>query len=155
MQTESANLSAVAVPKRRFWIKLVWFAAVSITATIVFLVSVVLIHKPKPPIQVPLGDGRILQIEAVSFGTHHKIGHDPVLGRFMGWMPNKLMRLLHMTRWENKIDLERPGLVVWVNAIDAVTRTNLDCQSIRLEFVDKNGDLFGQKTSSWFGGQDF
>jgi hypothetical protein len=44
---------------------------------------------------------------------------------------------------------------VWVNAISEVGKTNVDCQGIRVEFVDRNGDLFGETTRSWFGGSGF
>jgi|ERR1043166_1703728 hypothetical protein len=31
----------------------------------------------------------------------------------------------------------------------------VDCQSIRVAFVDEHGDLFGEQNSSWFGGDKF
>ncbi len=51
----------------------------------------------------------------------------------------------------SEITLDDPGLVVWVNAINAKTGSNVDCQGIRVEFVNQQGDLFGEETSSWGG----
>jgi len=53
------------------------------------------------------------------------------------------------------VHLDQPGLVVWVNAIDPATGKQVDCQGIRVEFIDEHDDLFGQDTSSWFGGNGF
>ncbi len=112
--------------------------------------------KQGPLPQLNLADGRILQIEAVTYGTKHRIGHRSIIYDHFGpWMPQKLKDWFAPKSPESSIELKRPGLVVWVNAIDPATGTNVDCQGIRVEFVDKHGDLFGQETSSWFGGQTF
>ena len=102
-----------------------------------------------------LGDGRILQIEAITYGTQHRVGSDSKLKGLRSWLPNGLVRWFNLNQRANKISMERPGLVIWVNAISEVGHTNVDCQEIRVEFVDKNGDLFGETTRSWFGGQNF
>jgi hypothetical protein len=109
-----------------------------------------------PPLQAPLADGRILQIEAVTFGTNHEVGRKSVLlQRFGPWLPAVVREYL-TPKWPYaQIRRARPGLVVWVNALDAVTGTNVDCQGVRVEFVDKHGDLYGTETSHWFGGQKF
>jgi hypothetical protein len=70
-------------------------------------------------------------------------------------MPRKLRDRLRPKYQENTLEMEHPGLVVWVNAINPATSTNVDCQGIRTEFVDKHGDVFGAETSHWFGGQAF
>jgi hypothetical protein len=107
-------------------------------------------HLPdrKVPLQVALADGRILQIEAVTFGTNHEVGRKSVaLQRFGPWLPSVVRDYL-TPKWPHaQIRRAKPGLVVWVNALDAVTGTNVDCQGIRVEFVDKHGDLFGTETS--------
>lgn len=105
--------------------------------------------------ELHLGDGRILQIEAVTYGQQHQAGRDSLFKRFRPWLPAGLARLLSVDREANHISLDRPGLVVWVNALSAAGGTNVDCQRIRVEFVDRNGDLFGETTSSWFGAADF
>jgi hypothetical protein len=51
--------------------------------------------------------------------------------------------------------LERPALVVWVTAINPRARTNVDCQAIRTEFVNKDGELLGEETHNWFGSANF
>src|SRR5258707_9604261 len=111
---------------------------------------------PKAPIQLSLGDGRILQIEGVTYGTKHRIGQASFLfEHFRPWLPAKLRSILAPKRPESTIELERPALVVWVNAIDPLTGANVDCQGISTEFLDKNGDLNLQATADWFGGQKF
>jgi hypothetical protein len=119
------------------------------------LVCLGIFLRPAPPIEMPLGDGRILHIEGVTLGTQHRMGSSSVLERFRPWLPGRLAAFFGMDRAANTITLDRPGLVVWVNAISSVTATNVDCQGIRMEFADRNGDLFGPETSSWFGGQGF
>jgi len=111
--------------------------------------------QPASPIQLNLGDGRILQIEAVTYGVQHQAGKDSILKRFRPWLPAQLTRYLSLDRGANEITLDRPALVVWVNAISEAGGTNVDCQGIRVEFVDRNGDQFGDTTRSWFGGPDF
>jgi hypothetical protein len=111
--------------------------------------------RPAAPIQLKLGDGRILQIEAVTYGITHQIGTDSIAKRLQPWLPTKLFSYLSPDRRANKISLERPGLVVWMNALSEVGLTNVDCQGIRVEIVDRQGDLFGETTRSWFGGDNF
>src|SRR5205085_53003 len=72
------------------------------------------------------------------------------------WRNNNIVPTIKTAAIERRIHTTALRvLVVWVNAISAKGGTNVDCQSIRMEFVDKNGDLFAQDTSSWFGGTDF
>jgi hypothetical protein len=107
---------------------------------------------------VDLGDGRILQIEGVSYGSSHRVGNarSELIGRFQPWLPRKLMGLLEPKYPQSTIDhLDRPALVVWVNAINPTTRLNVDCQGIRVELMSEQGDLFPSETSSWFGGSHF
>jgi hypothetical protein len=127
---------------------------------VVFVVGLWLVRtvfEPRRPLtQLKLADGRILQIEGVTYGTTHRMGHRSILvDRFGPWLPRQLRDRLSPKLPQNTIQLERAGLVVWVNAMDPVTGTNVDCQGIRPEFVDRHGDLFGAETSSWFGGQTF
>ena len=145
------------VPRATRLRKLLWLAlmlAVGMVLTFTFWIR---LSKPSGPLaRMELADGRILQIEGVTYGTEHRIGHNSILVERLGpWMPGKLRDWLTPKFPENRIKLEQPALVVWVNAINPETGTNVDCQSIRTEFVEKHGDLFGQETSSWFGGQKF
>ena len=139
--------------KRIFWLIGILLALVLISG---FMLGYS-IFKPRRPLpQLKLADGRILQIEGVTYGTKHRVGTRSIfVDRFGQWMPPKLRGWLEPKVPENTINLERPALVVWVNAINPATGTNVDCQGIRMEFVDHHGDLFGQETSSWFGGQTF
>ena len=155
--TEELPPTAETSHGRRGARKIFWLACVSI---VVFIVGFVLVRPrfepSRPPAQLKLADGRILQIEGVTYGTKHRIGQRSILvDRFGSWMPRPLRVRLSLKLPQNTIELERPGLVVWVNAIDPASGTNVDCQGIRTEFVDAHGDLFGQDTSSWFGGQTF
>lgn len=42
-----------------------------------------------------------------------------------------------------------------MNAVDAETRKHVDCQALRIEFVDQHGDLFGSEDRHWFGHDKF
>lgn len=102
-------------------------------------------HQATSLTSVNLGDGRILQIEGVTYGTNNRIGsaRSRWISPLYPWLPNKVMQWLEPKIPQSTIDgLSRPSLVVWVNAIDAVTRSNVDCQGIRVELVGKDGDLF-------------
>lgn len=137
--------------------KLLGLASLLILVLLVPLTLVIMNSKPSGPLaRMELADGRILQVEGVTYGTRHRIGHRSIIvDRFGPWLPNVLRSRLETKTPENTIELERPGLVVWVNAIDPDSGTNVDCQGIRTEFVDEYGDLFGTETSHWFGGQSF
>jgi hypothetical protein len=102
-----------------------------------------------------LADGRILQIEGVTFGTQHHIGRRSIVEPVQPWLPRSVVRFFSPRYPHSDITLDEPGLVVWVNAIDAATGKHVDCQSIRMEFIDEHGDFFGQETSSWFGSASF
>lgn len=139
--------------------------------TFLFLAMLVLIliafvvfwtrHSPvseKPLATAALGDGRILQIEAVTYGTNHRVGSraSGFIRRFSGWLPRRWLSLLEPKHPEAVINgLEHPSLVVWVNAISAAAGTNVDCQSIRVELVDEHGQHFASTTRSWFGGDKY
>ena len=139
----------------RVWKRLAGWIGVLIGLVVLLLAGVLWVMRPAPPVQLKLGDGRILQIEGVTYGTEHQIGSDSMLARFRPWLPGALVRHLSLDRRANRIGMHRPGLVVWVNAIHAAGGTNVDCQGIRVEFLDQNGDLHGETTRSWFGGQNF
>jgi len=144
-----------ATRKRSLWKQLfLWLLAV-LGVLIAVIVVMAIVLRPAAPVELSLGDGRILQIEGVTCGIEHKMGSDSMLKRFRPWIPNAISRFSGQDQRANNITLDRPGLVVWVNAISETGRTNVDCQRIRVEFVDKNGDLFGETTRSWFGGQNF
>jgi hypothetical protein len=125
------------------------------------LALLLLILRPAPGDDTPLAsarlaDGRILQIEGATFGTNHVIGkRSLVVERFGPWLPAIGIRFLSPKRPQNRIDLERPALVVWVNAVDPATGQQVDCQKIRVELVDEHGDVFGSENSHWFGGNNF
>jgi len=121
----------------------------------VALVLLVFSSRPKTLARLPLGDGRILQIEGVTYGINHRMGSDSIFKRVAPWLPTGLHRYLGLERRANDITLDRPGLVIWVNAISEKYGTNVDCQGIRVEIEDQHGDLFGESTSSWYGGQTF
>ena len=111
--------------------------------------------KKKPTIQVALSDGRILVIEEVTYGKHHRVGHPSrVLNRLRPWIPELIYRRIAPTHPESQLDLDHPALVIWVNALDATTGTNIDCQMLRTELVSRKGDLF-QGNAHWYGEADF
>jgi len=109
--------------------------------------------QPSGPIATALlADGRIIQIEALTYGTEHRVGHSaPIYDRFAQWLPGPLRGLFAPARPETRLHLDQPALVVWVNMVDASTGKPVDCQRIRSEFVDGNGDLFGPENYFWYG----
>jgi hypothetical protein len=131
------------------------FVALALLLAVAFIV-LVWTPPPKPPLQLPLADGRILQIEGVTYGKKHSIGEPAVLyEHFRPWLPNKLRNWLEPKHPKSTITLDRPALVVWVNALDPKGGTNIDCQALQAEFVDSHGQIFGTQTTSWFGGNSF
>lgn len=156
--TEAEPGSATSTPRKSgSFKKLLWLASFVILVLLIALTILVMNSKPSGPLaRMELADGRILQIEGVTYGIRHRIGHRSIIvDRFWPWLPNAIRSKLEPRTPENTIELERPGLVVWVNAIDPDSGTNVDCQGIRTEFVDEHGDLFGAETSHWFGGRSF
>jgi hypothetical protein len=115
-----------------------------------------LLSGPRGPIaSAKLPDGRVLQVEAVTFGTRHRIGKRSLLEPIQPWLPRQIVQFFAPQHPRSEITLDEPGLVVWVNAIDPATGKYVDCQSIRMEFADEHGDLFAQETSHWYGGTAF
>src|ERR1051325_10085738 len=121
----------------------------------VAFIALVWTARPKPPLQLPLADGRILQIEAVTYGKKHSVGEPAVVyEHFRPWLPNRLRQWLEPKNPKSTITTERPALVVWVNALDRKGGTNVDCQMLRAEIVDSYGEIFGSETS-WYGSPTF
>ena len=113
---------------------------------------------PKVVASVSFGDGRILQVEAVTYGKTHHVGsaRSEVLRRLSSILPASWLARLEPKTPLSTIDgYDHPVLVVWVNAVDEKSLTNVDCQSIRVELVDDLGQHFESATSSWSGGQKF
>ena len=157
MESKETSPTPGATPRKPQWAKrALWGIGIVVVVLISFVLVRAMFEPRRPLPQLKLADGRILQIEGVTFGTKHRIGTRSIFAdRFGQWLPQKLRGWLEPKVPENTINSERPALVVWVNAINPATGTNVDCQGIRMEFVDQHGDLFGQETSSWFGGQTF
>jgi hypothetical protein len=107
--------------------------------------------RQSPLAKAPLNDGRIIQIEGVSYGTQHRIGSRPALQSFYYLLPRRIAGWLEPKTPANEIGLEEPGLVVWVNATDAKTGKYVDCQRIKVELIAGNGDAFGEATRNWLG----
>ncbi len=132
-----------------------WLLAllIGLAAGALLLVMLAVSSTPKGPLaQVEIPDGRIIVIEAVTFGTNHVVGKKSFLAdRFGPWMPSVLRESLQPKVPRSSRSTERDSLVVWVNAISSVGRTNVDCQGIRVEFADSQGDLWGERTRGWGG----
>ncbi|MCL5096955.1 MAG: hypothetical protein M1608_05400 [Candidatus Omnitrophica bacterium] len=110
----------------------------------------------RPLARMTLADGRILIVEGVTFGTRHRMGpRSDFFERFGNWIPQPLRDQFAPRIPESKFQTKQPALVVWVEAVDPATGTNMDCQGIRLEFANRRGDLFGAGDSHWFGGAGF
>lgn len=145
-----------AQEQSRLGVRLVSSLGAIVVLALIFWGCVFGFARKPPPQRILLGDGRILQIEGVTYGTKHRIGRSSsFLEHFGPWLPGKMRQLFEPKYPESRIDLERAALVVWVNAIDPKGETNVDCQGISTGFVDKHGDVFGDDHPHWFGGQKF
>jgi hypothetical protein len=110
----------------------------------------------RPLAEKDLGDGRIFQIEAVSFGTSHQAGVGaPFVERFGSWMPAQLREYLQPKVPKSSISRSKPVLVVWVTALSATYRTNVDCQGVRVELRDAEGNVYSDNQPNWFGYKNF
>ncbi len=98
-----------------------------------------------------LADGRILHIEKVAYGTRHRIGQRDYIGHFFYRLPRRLTQFFAPRRGESTMDLPDPRLVVWVDATDPKTGKDADCQGVRVEFVDRQGELWAEQTITWWG----
>lgn len=134
--------------RRPGWPKLLLGATAGV---LVILIGVALTSVPKGPLaEVAVSDGRIIVIEAVTYGTNHAVGTRSLLvERFGPWLPRKLRDLLSPKVPETSINTQTDTLVVWLNALDPHSRTNIDCQKLRLEFEDQWGDLWAPPNSFW------
>lgn len=98
--------------------------------------------------QVDLGDGRVLRIEGMTFRKEHQIGHESLIVQRLGpWLPAGVRDFLAPRVPRSRMTADEPVLVVWVNAVDAATGKQVDCQGVRLEFVGPEGYLFGERTA--------
>ena len=133
----------------------VWLGLISLAVALVASGIVLLRSRSSLP-AAQLADGRILQIEGLTFGTNHVIGTSSLLAERLGpWLPQRIREFVAPKYPRSEISLKEPALVVWVNALDSKTGQQVDCQMIRVEFIDQHGDLFGEATRYWFGGNKF
>src|SRR5579871_6653120 len=136
------------VSTRRKSIWLVGLTLLLIGASILWVAHSV--RSQKPLATVALGDGRILQVEAVTYGVNHHVGRGNsgnLFWRLVAWLPGGPFQQFASKNPEASINgLEIPSLVVWVNAVNAATGTNVDCQGIRVELVNQHGEHFESPT---------
>lgn len=137
-----------------------WLGGVALLLVVLVVAGGIFIAKARqegrPVAEADLGDGRIFQIEAVSFGTNHPVGvGSPILDKLGAWAPRKLREFLEPKVPKSKITRDEPVLVIWVTALDATFRTNVDCQSVRLELRDSDGTVYGENQANWFGYDKF
>src|SRR4051812_44619878 len=70
---------------------------------------------------VRIADGRIIQVEAVSFGKTSTIGdRSLILEHFRPRMPQQLVNFFKPRVPQSNVEVDEPALIVWVNAIDPV-----------------------------------
>jgi hypothetical protein len=125
-------------------------------AAVIYFLAVLSSRPGGPLASGKLPNGRILQIEGVTFGTYNQIGKRSLVESIAPWLPYRVVQLFEPKNPHQDITLEKPGLVVWVNAIDPKTHKHVDCQGLRMEFIDENGELIGEETPYWFnGGNNF
>jgi hypothetical protein len=127
----------------------------AVVLLLVFAVVVLLFRKGPSPQRVPIADGRIIQIEAVSFGTNHQVGvRSPMLDRFGPWLPSGMRQALEPKVPHSRVRTPHAALVLWINAVDTAGKS-VDSQAVRVEFVDEHGELFGEQDRHWFGFGNF
>ncbi len=134
-------------------------AALAILGIILLVALPLLLSSRKDAIfpEADLGDGRILRVEGLTFGQWHEMGGSEslVMRLFGPWLPAKVAKFFEPPVPHNTISADGNGLVVWVNAVSAIGRTNVDCQGLNIEFRDERGNIFGEDHPHWFGGQSF
>ena len=75
---ETTESSSVAKPKSSGLKRVFWgFVGLALLLAVAFVV-LVWTDRPKPPLQLSVADGRIFQIEGVTYGKKHSIG-EPAL----------------------------------------------------------------------------
>src|SRR5947209_6997852 len=115
---QETQTSTGAERKSSVGTKLFWCLAASLLLAIAVFLSLVWTTRPKPPLQLPLADGRILQIEGITYGKKHSIGEPAVFyEHFRPWLPYRLKQWLEPKHPKSTVTLDRPALVVWVNAL--------------------------------------
>jgi hypothetical protein len=140
------------------WRRGAWVALALVVLVVVLgTVAMVQMRKEQKPLAAKaLGDGRIFQIEAVSFGTNHQVGVQSILfERFGLWMTPQLREFFGPKVPKATITRRAPALVVWINALDETYLTNVDCQSVRMELRDVEGNVYSENQPNWFGGEKF
>src|SRR5271165_6453330 len=135
--------------------RIIFGAVVVLLMALAIFAALALSGQRKAFPKAQLADGRVLQVEGVTFGTSHQRGFKSLVENFGPWLPRKLSDLLTPKVPHSEIRLDLPALVVWVNAINPLTGKPVDCQRIRVEILSENGDVFGQDTSEWFGSAAF
>jgi hypothetical protein len=98
-------------------------------------------------------DGRIFQIEQISYGTNHDIGTGnaavfyfrkiPLLGSFA----NKLDR----SRGQSQLATPEPALVIWYFVQDRSKTNYINSQVMEGAFIDEHGDAYRPYTTCWSG----
>src|SRR6266699_3320799 len=94
---------------------IIFGAVVVLLITLLVLAAIVLPGRSKPLPSAQLGDGRVLQVEGVTFGTYHQMGFKSLVENVGPWLPRKLYALLTPKVPHSEVHLDHPGLVVWVN----------------------------------------
>jgi hypothetical protein len=132
---------------RKSWIRLIKILIGLTAGALLLWLAAVRSSTPRALAEVAIADGRIIVIEAVTFGTNHVVGRKSFLvDRFGPWMPQGLRGFLQPKAPQSSMKTDHDSLIVWVNALSSVGRTNVDCQGIRVEFEDSLGDLWGEET---------
>src|SRR6266403_4055572 len=107
---QTTEFSSAAKPKSSGLKKVFWcFVALALLLAVAFI-DLVWTARPKPPLQLPLADGRILQIEGVTYGKKHSIGEPAVIyEHFRPWLPYRLKTWLEPKHPKSTFTLDRPA----------------------------------------------
>jgi len=102
-------------------------------------------------IKVPLSDGRILQIEGLSYGKDHQVGRrSPILDKWGFWLPHQAQVFLRPAYSHCEFSRESDELVVWVNAVEGRNGKHVDAQGAEATILDPNGDVYPTSTRYCF-----
>jgi hypothetical protein len=102
-------------------------------------------------LEVEFADGRIIRVEAVTYGTSHVVGRSASwVGPLRKVLPSRLATVLISSREQSRLETEIPSLVVWLHAFDPEKQIYLDSQGLQIMLVDEHRDVYPSNSSAHF-----
>jgi hypothetical protein len=128
---------------RRGWRRFLLLSA----ALVILVVAVVLFlaRGSREEVHALLPDGRIVCVEAVTFGRSHTVGASGWLYYYLGKVlpsSSPILNALYPARSRSHITTEEEALVVWLYVWDPNTKRATLFGGERSGFVDEHGDVY-------------